>query len=352
MFCLRYDGPSVPNIYEVAKRAGVSTATVSRVLSQPDVVSPDTRPQGAAGRRAPRLHAELRGQEPADAPHRQAAGHRAGHLQSVFLADSPGHRRRGAARGLRGAARRHPARRGARGALRADAEAKGGRRPDLPRPPAARRRPPRSSARWRRAARRSSTAASSRRGSASRACTSTTRTAASEAMDHLYRPRPPAHRHRHRPAGQPAQPRPPARRDGARQAAAAPSATSIVMHGDFSIESGAAAAERLLGRREPPTAIFCFNDEMAMGVLETARRRGLRVPRDLSVVGFDDIRFARYIGSAADDRRAADARDRRRHRAAAARHPQRRRPTVPESVTLPHTLMIRSSTAPAPAHAR
>ena len=38
------------------------------------------------------------------------------------------------------------------------------------------------------------------------------------------------------------------------------------MNGDFSIESGAAAAERLLGRREPPTAIFCFNDEMAMGV--------------------------------------------------------------------------------------
>src|SRR5262249_58879309 len=39
----------------------------------------------------------------------------------------------------------------------------------------------------------------------------------------------------------------------------------VVMNGDFSIESGAAAAERLLGRREPPTAIFCFNDEMAMG---------------------------------------------------------------------------------------
>ena len=39
----RYDGPSVANIYEVAKRAGVSTATVSRVLSQPSVVAPDTR---------------------------------------------------------------------------------------------------------------------------------------------------------------------------------------------------------------------------------------------------------------------------------------------------------------------
>src|SRR5207245_3942053 len=69
----------------------------------------------------------------------------------------------------------------------------------------------------------------------------------------------------------------------------------VVMNGDFSIESGAASAERLLGRREPPTAIFCFNDEMAMGAIDTAKRRGLRVPLDLSIVGFDDIRFARCV---------------------------------------------------------
>ena len=69
----------------------------------------------------------------------------------------------------------------------------------------------------------------------------------------------------------------------------------IVMNGDFSIESGALAAERLLGRKDAPTAIFCFNDEMAMGVIDTARRRKLRIPDDLSLVGFDDIRFARYM---------------------------------------------------------
>ena len=46
------------------------------------------------------------------------------------------------------------------------------------------------------------------------------------------------------------------------------------MHGDFSIESGAIAAERLLDASERPTAIFCFNDEMAMGVLQAARRHG------------------------------------------------------------------------------
>src|SRR4029077_4425319 len=51
-----------------------------------------------------------------------------------------------------------------------------------------------------------------------------------------------------------------------------------VMAAAFPMESGAAGAERLLGRQERPTAIFCFNDEMAMGAIETAKRRGLRVP--------------------------------------------------------------------------
>src|SRR5206468_4996710 len=59
-----------------------------------------------------------------------------------------------------------------------------------------------------------------------------------------------------------------------------------------SIESGALGATRLLARRERPTAIFCFNDEMAIGVYMTARRAGIRIPTDLSVVGFDDIRYA------------------------------------------------------------
>jgi LacI family repressor for deo operon, udp, cdd, tsx, nupC, and nupG len=69
----------------------------------------------------------------------------------------------------------------------------------------------------------------------------------------------------------------------------------LIMHGDFSIQSGAAAAEHLLGRTERPTAVFCFNDEMAMGVLEVARRLGIGVPNQLSVAGFDDIRFAQHI---------------------------------------------------------
>jgi LacI family repressor for deo operon, udp, cdd, tsx, nupC, and nupG len=118
------------------------------------------------------------------------------------------------------------------------------------------------------------------------------------------------------------------------------------MNGDFSIESGAAAAERLLGRRMRPTAIFCFNDEMAMGAIETAKRRGLRVPLDLSVVGFDDIRFARCV----DPPLTTIAQPMRAIGEGTARLLLQILNSddgaAPESVTLPHTLTIRSSTAP------
>ena len=85
---------------------------------------------------------------------------------------------------------------------------------------------------------------------------------------------------------------------------------------------------------------------MAMGVIETARRRGLRVPHDLSVVGFDDIRFARYI----DPPLTTIAQPMREIGEGTVRLLLEilngDATTVPESVTLPHTLTIRSSTAP------
>ncbi len=62
-----------------------------------------------------------------------------------------------------------------------------------------------------------------------------------------------------------------------------------LVHGaDFTIRGGRAAAARLLSQPGPPTAVFAFNDGMAVGVLQAAAARGLRVPEDLSVVGFDD----------------------------------------------------------------
>jgi LacI family transcriptional regulator len=69
----------------------------------------------------------------------------------------------------------------------------------------------------------------------------------------------------------------------------------LVVGGDFQIESGFAAALRLFDLAEPPTAIFAFNDNMAVGVLQAARARGVRVPEDVSVVGFDDSEQASIV---------------------------------------------------------
>lgn len=59
--------------------------------------------------------------------------------------------------------------------------------------------------------------------------------------------------------------------------------------GHFQTEGGLLAAWKLLNRPDPPTAIFAANDNMAAGAIEAARQQGLRVPEDLSVVGFDDF---------------------------------------------------------------
>ncbi len=65
--------------------------------------------------------------------------------------------------------------------------------------------------------------------------------------------------------------------------------------GDFSIESGELAGLALLSRPERPSAIFALNDRMALGVIRAAAALGLRVPDDLSVVGFDDIALATLL---------------------------------------------------------
>ncbi len=64
---------------------------------------------------------------------------------------------------------------------------------------------------------------------------------------------------------------------------------ALVEPGDFLLQKGYQAAQTLLSLPEPPTAIFASSDEMAIGTLEAARDRGLRVPEELSIVGFDDI---------------------------------------------------------------
>ncbi|TCM47167.1 LacI family DNA-binding transcriptional regulator [Kribbella sp. VKM Ac-2568] len=68
--------------------------------------------------------------------------------------------------------------------------------------------------------------------------------------------------------------------------------TDLVSHGPFVTPTGLAEGQRLLGLGEPPTAVIAGNDSIAIGVIEAARQRGLAVPADLSVVGFDDTYLA------------------------------------------------------------
>jgi len=88
-----------------------------------------------------------------------------------------------------------------------------------------------------------------------------------------------------------------ARFDGYRAAlegAGLPLDESLVVPGDFHPESGFAGCEKLLDLPEPPTAIFAASDQMALGAIEALRRRGLRVPEDMSLVGFDDLPEVRW----------------------------------------------------------
>ena len=62
----------------------------------------------------------------------------------------------------------------------------------------------------------------------------------------------------------------------------------------FKREDGYRAMQRLLEIPDPPDAVFCFTDELALGALRAAAERGLQVPRDLAVIGFDDIEDGRY----------------------------------------------------------
>jgi LacI family transcriptional regulator len=70
---------------------------------------------------------------------------------------------------------------------------------------------------------------------------------------------------------------------------------SLIAEGNYTFESGIAAANRLLDLSPRPTAIFASNDEMAAGVVHAARQRGISVPEDLSVIGFDDTAIAAHI---------------------------------------------------------
>ncbi|CAK6493401.1 HTH-type transcriptional repressor PurR [Pantoea sp. Nvir] len=68
-----------------------------------------------------------------------------------------------------------------------------------------------------------------------------------------------------------------------------------IVQGDFEPESGYQAMQQILQQKQRPTAIFCGGDIMAMGAICAADEMGLRVPQDISVIGYDNVRNARYF---------------------------------------------------------
>lgn len=75
----------------------------------------------------------------------------------------------------------------------------------------------------------------------------------------------------------------------------APLDPTLDFKGAYTFESGVEAGHALLSLDHPPSAIFTLNDDMAIGVMQAARERGLELPRDLSVVGFDDLPMAARV---------------------------------------------------------
>jgi LacI family transcriptional regulator, repressor for deo operon, udp, cdd, tsx, nupC, and nupG len=112
---------------------------------------------------------------------------------------------------------------------------------------------------------------------------------------------------------------------------------------EYHRRDGAEAMRVLLDRPDPPDAVFCFNDLLAIGALRAAADRHLRVPEDLAVVGFDGTEESRYtlpsLTTIAPDKEAIAraAIDLLARRAAGA--------TTPEDVQTPFTLEVRGSTA-------
>ena len=70
---------------------------------------------------------------------------------------------------------------------------------------------------------------------------------------------------------------------------------SIIVGGSYSIETGIDSARKLLALDNPPTAMLCFNDDIAIGAMHEIHRQGLSVPDDISVVGFDNVKVSAFM---------------------------------------------------------
>lgn len=119
-----------------------------------------------------------------------------------------------------------------------------------------------------------------------------------------------------------------------------------VVEGKLTIQGAIAATDKLLKHPKCPTAIFCANDEMAMGCLHAVKSAGLRVPEDISVIGFDDNRYAKItdppLTTVAQPARQIGERVMQR----LLREIENGRSKDAEPEIVPHELIIRASAAP------
>jgi LacI family transcriptional regulator len=120
--------------------------------------------------------------------------------------------------------------------------------------------------------------------------------------------------------------------------------------GDHTMEGGMAAMEKITALTELPTAVVCSNDMTAIGVLRAAYLQGLNVPRDLSVIGLDDIDFAEFTLPALTTIRLARADLARAAFDALRQHVDKSsNPVIRREFLVSTSLVVRGSTAPPPA---
>jgi LacI family repressor for deo operon, udp, cdd, tsx, nupC, and nupG len=126
-----------------------------------------------------------------------------------------------------------------------------------------------------------------------------------------------------------------------------PAREEWIIRGDFSLDSGRDAARRILAMEERPTAVFCSADMVAFGLISGLQAGGLRVPEDISVVGFDDIEMSEYyVPPLTTIRQDRNRLGQRAAETLMARLGQTGDPV--EAGMVPVELVVRESTAPPP----
>jgi DNA-binding LacI/PurR family transcriptional regulator len=151
--------------------------------------------------------------------------------------------------------------------------------------------------------------------------------------------------HQSRPPGETGQLRSAGYREALRNAGLRFRKSLVVPTPSFHRSSGASAMEELLGLQPLPDAVFCYNDLLAIGAMRTVLSRGLRIPEDIAIVGFDDIEESRYSFPSLTTI-SPDKQDIARLAIAQLFERLRNRTTSPTSHQVKYRLVVRESTQP------